>query len=256
MNSHTMHIDVVLTPAEIDLLPQRDLRGTTAIVFDVLRATSSIVTALASGVAEIYPAGTMEEALELKREMPDALLCGERNGDRPDGFDLGNSPLEYRSLAAARLITTTTNGTVALRACEGADEVLVGALLNMKRLATHLRDASPRNLLLVCAGTFREAALEDVIAAGMLCAAFPGVELSDAARMALAVFDKYQARLADGLHEARNGRALIAKGRGEELLYCAQNSLHDVIGAMKNRVIRRLHAPADKLKSATLDVTH
>jgi 2-phosphosulfolactate phosphatase len=198
----------------------------------------------------------MEEALKLRREMPDALLCGERNGDRPDGFDLGNSPFEYRNVAAARLITTTTNGTVALRACGGADEVLVGALLNMERLASHLRETSPQHVLLVCAGTFRDTALEDAIAAGMLCAAFPGVELSDAARMALAIFEKYQAHPADGLRESRNGRVLTAKGRGDELLYCAQNSLHDVIGAMKNGVLRRLHAPTEKLKPATFDVTH
>ena len=245
-----MKIDVVLAPAEIDLLPQRDLCGTTAIVFDVLRATSSIITALASGAAEICPVATMEEALELKRELPGALLCGERNGDRPEGFDLGNSPLEYRNLEAACLITTTTNGTVALCACEGADEVLVGALLNMDRLASHLRETSPQEVLLVCAGTFRDPALEDIIAAGMLCAAFPGAELSDAARMARIVFEKYQADLAGGLRESRNGR-------GDELLYCAQNSLHDVIGAMKNRVIRRVHTRVtEQLKSTTLDVTH
>src|SRR3989442_13873822 len=92
-----MKIDAVLTPAEIDLLPQRDLKNTTAVVFDVLRATSTILTALAHGAREIYPVRTIEEAFALQSaQMPGALLGGERHGEKIDGFDLGNSPLEYR----------------------------------------------------------------------------------------------------------------------------------------------------------------
>jgi 2-phosphosulfolactate phosphatase len=235
-----MNIDVVLTPPEIDLLTGRALSGHTSVVFDVLRATSSMLTALDAGVQEILPASTMEEALELKAKWPDSLLCGERNGDRPDGFDLGNSPLEYQVLKSKRLISTTTNGTVALRACDAADEVLLGALLNINTLVAYLQRSSPENLLIVCAGTFRECAMEDVIAAGMLCERLHDAKLKDSARVAVGTFRQHSEDLLGALRESRNGRALLAKGRGPEIEYCAQNSLLSVIGAMKGGVIRKL----------------
>ncbi len=234
-----MKIDVVLSPPEIDLLPQRNLRDTTCVIFDVLRATSSIVTALANGAREIFPVRTIEEALALKAQTPDALLGGERNGDRIEGFDLGNSPLEYRDLKSPRIITTTTNGTIALRACEHAREVLVGALLNMNALVSRLKSGAPENVLLVCAGTFRELALEDVLAAGMLCSNLPGAELSDPARVACALFEKHRHDALACLRESRNGGVLLAKGREEELRWCAQVSVFDVVGVMENGVIRR-----------------
>ena len=100
-----MRIDAILSPPEIDLLPQRDLRETVCVVFDVLRATSSIVTALAHGAREIFPAGTIEEALALRSKWPEAALGGERHGGKIDGFDLGNSPAEYAKKPPAKIIT-------------------------------------------------------------------------------------------------------------------------------------------------------
>lgn len=236
-HSSEMKIDAVLSPPEIDLLPQRDLGNTTCVIFDVLRATSSMITALGNGAKEIYPVRTIEEALALKAKLPGALLGGERHGDLIEGFDLGNSPLEYRASKAARIITTTTNGTVALRACEHAREVLAGALLNMDALRVYLQQRAPENLLLVCAGTFRELALEDVLAAGMLCQS--DAELTDAARVARSVFGQHRHHILQSLRESRNGRVLLAKDRDEELRWCAQLSLYDAVGVMKNGVIRR-----------------
>ena len=80
-----MLLDAALNPADIALLPQRDLSGTTCVVFDILRATSSMVTALAHGAAEIWPVTTIEEARALKVRLPDAILAGERHGDRIEG---------------------------------------------------------------------------------------------------------------------------------------------------------------------------
>src|SRR4051812_27980863 len=115
-----MTVDAVLTPAEIALLPHAELADATCVVFDVLRATSSMVTALAHGAKEIIPVSTIEEALTARIRRPEALLGGERHGDRIEGFDLGNSPFEYREIAGRTVISTTTNGTVALRACANA----------------------------------------------------------------------------------------------------------------------------------------
>ena len=232
-----MNIDVVLNPAEIALLHKRDLSRTTCVVFDVLRATSSVITALAHGAREIHPACTIDEARALKAEMPHAILGGERNGEMIDGFDVGNSPFEYRDMAGQAIITTTTNGTVALRACENAEAVLVGAILNIAELAVEIGWREPEELLLVCAGTFEEFALEDACAAGLLVAALPDAQLSDSAHASVAVTKHFPTPLA-ALRAARNGRALVAKGRGEEVDWCAQVSRFNVVGLMENAVIR------------------
>ncbi len=235
-----MHIDAVLTPAEIALLPQRDLAGTTCIVFDVLRATSSMITALAHGATEIYPACTIEEALALRLHLPEAVLGGERKGDQIPGFDVGNSPLEYReSVSGRKIITTTTNGTVALRACGGATEVLVGALLNIGALVVALRKLAADKVLLVCAGTFETFALEDAYAAGLLISQLGAVTLTDAAQTVHALAAAYPEPLA-ALRVARNGRALAASGRSADVEWCAQLSQFNVVGQMNAAVIRPL----------------
>lgn len=235
-----MLIDAVLTPAEIDHLPQADLSQTLCIVFDVLRATSSMLTGLANGVREIRPVATIEEALEWREKWPGALLGGERHGNRIEGFDLGNSPLEYRRDDGCRVITTTTNGTVALRACAKAKEVWAGALLNMNALVQQLAAAAPGRVTLVCAGTFRDLALEDVLAAGMVANALPEAELTDAARAARAVFLEHRVDIQAALRMAKNGRALLAQGRENDVKWCAQVALLPVVGRMRDGVLRAM----------------
>jgi len=233
-----MRVDAALSPLDIDLLPARDLRATTAVVFDVLRATSTMVTALANGVTEIYPVASIPEALELKGRMPRVLLAGERRGVPFDGFDLGNSPLDYRKLAGERIVSLTTNCTAALRACANAGEVLMGSLLNMGALVEYLKEQEPANLLLVCAGTVREAALEDLFGAGMLCSNFREVDMTDAAKIAASVFRKYQEDPVHCLHESLRGRALMADGLRDDIRWCAHRSLYAVVAEMRDGVIR------------------
>ncbi len=235
-----MLIDVALHPAEIALLPARDLSTTTCVIFDVLRATSSMITALAHGAVAIHPARTIEEALALKTRMPGALLGGERHGEKIDGFDLGNSPFEYRENVAGRtIISTTTNGTIALRACDRAQRVLVGAMLNLSALAAEIAHSKTEILLLVCAGTFENFALEDAAAAGLLIALCPGAVLTDSAQATLAITQHFpDSRTA--LFSATNGKVLAAKGRGEEVGWCAQVSRYSVVGEMDTAVIRPL----------------
>lgn len=234
-----MFIDVVLNPAEIALLPQRSLVNTTCVVFDILRATSAMVTGLAHGVAEIWPASTIDEARALKERMPEAVLGGERHGDPIEGFAIGNNPLEYLDLRGRTVITTTTNGTVALRACAHGDRVLVGALLNLEAVRQTVEAAPPEQLLLVCAGTFETFALEDAIAAGLLAAMVKNAELSDSAQSAVATASHFKAPL-DGLLCARNGRALSHRGWGAQVEWCAQLSRFGTVGAMSGGVIRPL----------------
>jgi 2-phosphosulfolactate phosphatase len=168
-----MKIETILTPAELPALAQRDLRATACVVFDVLRATSTFVTALHHGAKAIIPVSEIAEALAIKKKSPEVLLGGERNGVRisADGidFDLGNSPREYTEVRGKTIVSTTTNGTRALRACLNAKTVLAASFLNLTATAEFLRRNQFETILLVCAGTGENQADEDVLAAGALC---------------------------------------------------------------------------------------
>ncbi len=236
-----MFFDAAINPAEIALLPARDLSRTTCVVFDILRATSSMITGLANGATEIWPVQTIEQARELRAKMPDIVLGGERHGDPIEGFDVGNNPIEYARLGGRRIATTTTNGTVALRSCDAAKCVLVGAILNLDALREAI--AGAENVLLVCAGTFETLALEDTLAAGMLARLFPDAERSDAASACVAVADQFSTPL-EGLLAARNGRALANRGWREQVEWCADVSRFSTVGVMSDGVIRPLRTIA------------
>lgn len=191
-----MTVETILTPAEFPSLGARDLSQTTCVVFDVLRATSSMLTALNNGAEEILPVSEIAEALAIKQQRPDVLLAGERNGLRirkeltgSIDFDFGNSPRDFTSekVNGKAIAWTTTNGTRALRACAHAEMILLGALVNLHSVADILGQLRPRQLLLVCAGTFEDAAFEDLFAAGALVDSLqrlikPGA-LSDSAQL-------------------------------------------------------------------------
>jgi len=172
-----VNIEVALTPAEFPALTARDLSATTCVVFDVLRATSSMLTALQNGAEAIIPVSEISEALAIQQTRPDILLAGERNGLRirkeltgSVDFDFGNSPRDFAAekVRGKTIAWTTTNGTRALRACANAEMIYLGALVNLRCIADILDQLRPRNLLLVCAGTFESAAFEDQFAAGAL----------------------------------------------------------------------------------------
>ena len=191
-----MTIEAILTPAEFSALAARDLSQTTCVVFDVLRATSSMLVALDNGTEEIIPVSEIPEALDIKKQRPEVLLAGERNGLRirkeltgSIDFDFGNSPRDFapEKVRSKSIAWTTTNGTRALRACAHAEMVLLGALVNLRSLADVLVTLRPKHLLLVCAGTFEAAAFEDLFAAGalidLLLPLVKADELSDAAQL-------------------------------------------------------------------------
>ncbi len=235
-----MKIETILTPAEVALLPSRDLGDTVCVVFDVLRATSTILTALNNGARRVWPVADIAEARALRESrLPDALLGGERGGQRIDGFDLGNSPREYTAatVAGRDLIMTTTNGTVALRACASSGEVHVGSLLNLDALAARLqRTATPETrLLLVCAGSGRRFSLEDALAAGALLSRLnAGVATAgdDAGHTARVLYEHYRDALPATLLTTDNGRRLRQIGLEEDVAWCARVSALDTLAML------------------------
>jgi len=238
-------IEVLFTPAEFRALRERDLKHTVCVVFDVLRATSTFVTALANGAEAIIPVAEISEALKLRRERADVLLAGERNGVRIGAaltggveFDLGNSPREFTSanIAGKIIVSTTTNGTRALRACAGAQRVLVGSFLNLSATADAIARCKPEHLRVICAGTGESAALEDVLAAGALCESLISrsqpIEAHDSAEIAWRAFLQAQADLPGAVRHAQNARRLLAHADlCDDVEFCLQRDWFSLVAA-------------------------
>lgn len=213
-----MEIDVVMGPAEFDRLAGKALPGAVCVVFDVLRATSTAVTALMNGAEGILPVATVNEALDAAGRDADLLLAGERGGLRIRAaltggrdFDFGNSPREFGRdrVEGRRIAMTTTNGTRALKACAGADVVMAGSFLNLRAVATAAARVRAEKILLVCSGTGEDTALEDVLAAGACSDRLRGFgEFGDAAWLAWEAWGAAKGDLLGAMGRARNARRL------------------------------------------------
>lgn len=162
------------------------------VVMDVFRATSTICAAFEGGVKTIYAVAHIDEATELKRQIPEALLVGERDGSMIEGFDMGNSPEAFLNgaFAGKPIILTTTNGTHALKAAEATgNPVWIGALMNYEVVVQRLTEANA-DVLLFCAGWKGRLSLEDTLCAGLVTQGLQvfGYELNgDEATMACAL---------------------------------------------------------------------
>jgi 2-phosphosulfolactate phosphatase len=248
------HLEVLFTPAEFEALARRDLSRSVCVVFDVLRATSSMITALDHGALGIIPVAEISEALALRRLHADILLAGERDGVRirrdltgSIDFDLGNSPREFtRAAVAGRLIAmTTTNGTRALRASAGASRVLVGGFVNLRSLARELVARTPDELLIICSGTHDEASYEDTLAAGALCDeifdAFKNGRIADSAVMARELFRAARGDLAAAVAQARNGRRLLSMpDLRDDVAICLQTGPINLLAELRDGCVVKI----------------
>jgi 2-phosphosulfolactate phosphatase len=287
-----MKIETILTPAELPALAQRDLRATACVVFDVLRATSTFVTALHHGAQAIIPVSEIAEALAFKksearsqkpgqcpnlecgdtsplsdwatcRPVPkrglvralqirtppnpeSILLGGERNGVRISAegidFDLGNSPREYtpEKVRGKTIVSTTTNGTRALRACVGAKTILAASFLNLGATAEFLRGEKVETILLVCAGTGENPADEDIIAAGALVDALSSGKDTHSNKTGntlaarAAYFQAVQMGLEGKIGLSENGaRLLTIPELREDVAFCLQRDIFPLVAQME-----------------------
>jgi 2-phosphosulfolactate phosphatase len=240
-----MHVDITFTPAGFEMLPQRDLSGSACVVFDILRATSTIVTALARGAESVQPVASIAEALKLRQADPNILLAGERNGLRitadvsggPD-FDLGNSPREYTAdrVRGRRIVSTTTNGTRAFAACRGARHVFAASFLNLKRTAGQLLRTRSSDVVLVCSGTGEDVAFEDCLGAGALLHellhADPKLDLGDSARIVADLFAVNADDLESAMQKSSNARRLLSMPElAEDVSFCLTENLYPIVVA-------------------------
>ena len=230
-------IDVALVPVEIQ--DNQQLADSAVIVIDVLRATSTIITALDAGAASVVAVADVEEARGLAAALGDsAVLGGERGGVTLPGFQLGNSPLEYTSeLVSDRMVVlTTTNGTYTLHKVYNAAEVAVAAFLNAEAAARwgKAQLQAGRRLLLACAGTMRRFAREDACCAGLLVGILrkqlgEAVQCTDGAFAAEQLWISAERDALQVLHGSSHGAGLIELGFEADLTYCAQQSVSESV---------------------------
>jgi 2-phosphosulfolactate phosphatase len=217
-----VQVDVAFTPDGSAAAPL-------GVVVDVIRATSTICQALASGYERILCAAEVEGARALRGEIDGVTLGGERLGLRIDGFDLGNSPSEYLEPRSAALAMSTTNGTRAIvAAAERCERVLIASLLNLAAVTAAVR-AHGEDVAIFCAGVKGSFALDDAYVAGRIVEAL-GCERSDAAEAAARLTRSYGSA-EDAFRQSRSGRNLINHGPELEadIGYCARESVLAVV---------------------------
>jgi 2-phosphosulfolactate phosphatase len=187
---------------------------------DVMRATSTIAQALASGYRRVYCCREVEDALALREKLGEGLLGGERNAVKIEGFDLGASPREVLEPRGETLIYSTTNGTRAVLAAAAAGrEVLLGSLLNLSSVAAAVRE----DCVIVCAGFQGRFALDDAYCAGRIVGLLGG-EVTDAAKASEVLARSYPTAW-DGIMARTYG----PPGLEEDIRFCAQENVIDVV---------------------------
>lgn len=238
-----MKIDVFFTP--LGLAPG-DLNGRGVIVVDVLRATTTIVTALANGAKAVVPAPTAEEAVRLTAnlEKNDFVLAGERKVLRIEGFGLGNSPREMtrEAVGGKTVFLATTNGTPALVAAQGGDPILVASVANFSVAVKRARAVFQErgDLVIVCAGREKQFALEDAYTAGRIAKAVKrgtrGVTFNDGGRVAVDLAAKYRS-WTDALQASEAAALLREADLAEDVIFCARADRFDVLPTYADRRI-------------------
>jgi len=222
-----MELSLYTRAAEIS---EAHAKGKHVVVIDVLRASSTIVQAYENGVERILPVATLEDAKKLlpTLDRKSALLGGEREGRKIEGFDLGNSPLEYtpEAVAGKTVILSTSNGTVAIAGSAPAKEIAIACFLNLSAVVSYLVSARPKGIVVLCAGNVGQLAMEDVVCGGALV---DGLERASRARLAMndgAVAARALAAsmtdIGEVVRSSMHGRRLAELGFEADLEFCAR----------------------------------
>lgn len=233
-----MEIQVCLSPALLNLY---DIENRIVVVTDVLRATTTMVSALEVGVEKILPVSTRAEAEDYIGK-DNHLVAGERDGIMVEGFDLGNSPLSIREhkekVQNKVLVMTTTNGTKALKQSEAANRIYIGALTNVEAIAKELRSLN-QDTLVVCAGWKNRVNLEDTLFAGSLCEAVSehAKVYGDAAIMSRQLYNAHKSDLLHAIKCATHYQRLKSHGIEDDIAFCMTENTSQLVPFLENGYI-------------------
>jgi len=221
-----MDAEVFLTHSNVT---EDDVRDRMVVVIDVLRACSTIVTALDNGARAVMPVLDMAQAGKIAANLdPDVYrLGGERDAEKIEGYHLGNSPLEYTSdvVEGRDIILNTTNGTKALARAKSARHLVAGCFLNASRVVEAIRKVD-QDVVIICAGRQNRISLEDTICAGLLLdrlwdGSEPGL-VTDSAHTAFTLYHNDSQTLSEALRRANHAQRLMDRGYTEDVDYCYQ----------------------------------
>jgi len=239
-----MKIDVLYSPVQADEL---FFTGKTTVVIDVLRASSTIITALKNGAKEVVPVGTVEFAVKVSGGIfgGQTLLGGERNTKKIEGFALGNSPSEYTTeiVSGKSIVFYSTNGSRAIVKAKYSTNLFICSFNNLKALAKHIKKLN-EDVVVLCAGNNNFFSLEDSVCAGMLTseliAGNKTFELTDASTSALTLFKSFGKNIFKLLSETDHGQLLINNGFEDDLKACSELDSTDVIPFYAGNVLKVL----------------
>jgi 2-phosphosulfolactate phosphatase len=226
-----------------------DFSGKIAVVIDVLRATSVIITALDNGAREVVPVKTVEEAEKLfaASDVTKTLRGGERHALKIEGFDLSNSPSEYKKkvVEGKTVILTTTNGTNAINNVKGADEVVLACFRNAAAVTKHLLERLPqcvsRDIAIVCAGTEGLFSLDDGLCAGMLIELLKQqtpVEIDDLGLLLNHYYIENQSNLLGALSGCHHVKRLFTLGLYDDIKFCLETNRVEMVPVVRNGIVK------------------
>ena len=242
-----MRIDVFFGPAG---LTASDVAGRVVVVIDVLRASTSIATALANGARAVIPVESTEEVVNRAKAFArsEVKLAGERQMRPIPGFDLGNSPREFaREVVEGKtVLLSTTNGTTAIASLQGPRDVVIGSYVNFSAVLAMLRAAlrGGTDIAILCAGRDKQFSLEDAACAGRFAhhamRRRSDVAVNDAAFASMLIDRRYSDNLMRLFSASAHGRALSEAGYGDDLTDCAAIDSYPIIPIYQDRQITKL----------------
>ncbi|MBI4417554.1 MAG: 2-phosphosulfolactate phosphatase [Ignavibacteriales bacterium] len=242
-----MKIDLSFSQSHVDEL---QLRERNVVVIDVLRSSTTVIAALQNGAREVIPVASVESAVKVSGSLfgDVTLRGGERNGKMIQGFNLGNSPLEYTELMVRgkSIIFCTTNGSVAMAKCRYARSMAVGAFVNMSSVVEYIRGLNS-DVLLLCAGRppgVGGFSLEDSVCAGMIIHALQKdqdggpVELTDASLAALSLYKSFGRSVKKMLKNTDHGKYLMEIGFSKDIDLCSEIDFIPIVPVLSGTVIK------------------
>ncbi|MDP4173076.1 MAG: 2-phosphosulfolactate phosphatase [Bacteroidota bacterium] len=243
-----MKVNVHFSPLHSDELY---FTAKTTVVIDVLRATTTVLAALHNGAKEVIPVNSVEFAMKVSVNSfgGQTLLGGERNTKKIEGFQLGNSPLEYskEAVSGKSIILFTTNGSKAIVKAKFSETLLLCSFLNVKSVAAYLANLN-KDIEILCAGKTGSFCIEDTICAGRLITELKNLkgeelELTDSSKASVILDNAYGNDLQKVLSECEHGKLLIENGFQEDVNYCAQVSVMDLLPSFNNGTVKPLKIP-------------
>ncbi len=254
-----MKINTLFCPSHIEELY---FTGKTVVVIDVLRATSTIIAALSNGAKEIIPVSNFEFAMKISGNMfgGQTLLGGERNTKKIDGFNLGNSPLEYNreTVSGKSIIFLTTNGSKAVVKTKFSDTSVICAFSNLSAVAKYMASLN-KDMEIVCSSRSGFFSMEDAVCAGKLAAEIAanvdGIEPTDSTSAAIQLAKSFGKNIKKMVGSTDHGRLLIENGFEEDLQYCSKLNSTEILPLFLSGSIKVLQPPSEPVENVTQSVS-